>query len=1076
MSFQDIFRRHQAALLGSVALALSLSLTSAEATQICAGTPSNLGGVPSIGISADCVVSATEQPVGPTTGAVIPSATTTQRLFPQGSIGSITIDPGAGIVNVGNGGLGEAIVAGGGISLGTITNDGFLGSDSQTNSTVNILQNSPVIINNGTRAGSTRDSAVIATFSSVGQTAAIFGGGLPGGTVSGDVTINQGSAMSAGSILSHSPTFSAGVTVARASGDVNINNFQGTISGPSGVTANTSGSISIVNGINANATGEILSTVENAGAIVIANTNPGDPTLVPTSLSIVNNIGSRIAGFGGDFGSAIFVGELAGGADAGTIVNHGTVTAPGIGFALLRIGGTPGGGVTFTNDGTVNGAIVLGNPLDKFVAQGGLVNGTIIAPTGTGQIEVAADTRINGAIASSTGGVPGDRSSINLGLNFGAVTFTSDAALNVSHDPGNAPLNNAVFFSQVSADLRTTQDGTGTINYLFETDINQSVGTASEGLKALNLLSGGSLLRTTGSSYFVADTTIGSGARLTFVPDASFTGHGGVSKPGNGNVISGNLAVNGILDLGSGTLGIASGPGSSTGNFTTASGSQILTTITSDGPNDSRVGQTEATVTGSENLGQVINAGQTSLANGTTIVPTIANGVTISDGARFNLITSGGENGGSPAILGSDVRATSVGDVDFGVFRGDSILINGLAADIYLLANPAAAAGQVLGDIDLGGAGNNAALVSTFVEFANPTGQAEGQTLFAELLSIPSSEEIATALTQLSPDTSGGASQGASAAQGASSSAVGGRADVVQAALSGTETGIAAGEAAGQPIGVWGQFYGFNALQDRRRGVEGYSALGGGMVMGVDTKVSDDVVIGGAFSYGQTRIDGRGTLSNNRTDVDSYQASLYGVLQGAPWYIQSQIGFAFQEFDSTRSVTVGAINETPVADFGGSVFSAGLSGGYPVSLGALTITPSVSLDYVYSEQGGYTETNAPTTALVVSSNRDESIRSGLSTSVSTNYKLESGDQFVPEVHLGWFHEFQATESNSVSSFAFGSTSFLSRGAKPAKDALNAGTSLNYSNDEGVSVSVQYDAEFKDRYLSNVLSVRARWEF
>ena len=207
--------------------------------------------------------------------------------------------------------------------------------------------------------------------------------------------------------------------------------------------------------------------------------------------------------------------------------------------------------MTLINDGTVTGGVLLGNPLDKFVAQGGIVNGTIFSPTGDGQVEIDADTRVNGAIASSTGATPGDRSSVDLDLNFGVVTFTSDASLNVGHDPNNAALNSSVFFSHVAADLRNTQDGQGTVNYLFETDIRQSVGTGIAGLKALNFLSGASSLTTSSMSYFVADTTIGSGAKLTLIPDASFTNHGGVSKPGNGNVLSGNVTVNGILDLGS---------------------------------------------------------------------------------------------------------------------------------------------------------------------------------------------------------------------------------------------------------------------------------------------------------------------------------------------------------------------------------------------------------------------------------------------------------------------------------------------------------------------------------------------
>ena len=281
-----------------------------------------------------------------------------------------------------------------------------------------------------------------------------------------------------------------------------------------------------------------------------------------------------------------------------------------------------------------------------------------------------------------------------------------------------------------------------------------------------------------------------------------------------------------------------------------------------------------------------------------------------------------------------------------------SVLINGLASDVYLVANPGAAAGETLGNLALNVPASD--IIDRLVEFASPTGRAEGQTLFAELLSIPTAAEVETALTQLAPDVSGGASQGASAAQGGASATVGARAEGVQTALLTGETGVAAGDDLLQaPIGVWGQAYGFNALQDARRGVQGFSALGGGFAAGVDTKVADNVVAGAALSYGRTRVDGRGTLSNNRTDVDSYQASFYGVYQGEPWYVQSQVGYAFQQFDARRSVNVGALSERPVADFDGQVFSGGVSAGYPLNIGDIRFTPSVSLDYVHAQQDGY---------------------------------------------------------------------------------------------------------------------------
>lgn len=1078
MSFGEFLRQHKFVLAGSVALTAIGLASETQATQICVGVPSALGGAPEgiITLAADCTVTSAEQLVTPTNTDQIPAATGTQFLF-SGILGAnVTVEQGAGIVNVGNGANGSAILSFGGPSFASVTNDGFLASDSNLASTVNVLQNGPVIINNGTGMGSTRETSVIGMFSPTGGTAAVFAGGPFGGTVSGDVTINQGSASSAGSILSHSPTNSSGISVHRTSGNVAIHNFQGTISGPVGINVNTSGTVSIVNGIDANATGEISATVNDIPAIGIANFNPADPTLVPSSISITNNIGSTISAAGGQTGSAIFIAEIGPGATAGTITNHGTISTPGdLGFAFIRPIGVAGGGITLSNDGTITGEIVLNNTQDKVVMQGGVINGTILAPTGTGSAEISADSRLNGALASSTGAVIGDRSSVDLGLNFGELAFTADAALSVGHDPRNAVLNNNVFFSQLSADLRATQDGTGTVNYLFGTDINQSVGTASAGLKALNFLSGESLLRTSGASYHVAKSTIGSGAKLTLVPDIGgpvFNG-GGFSK--SGNRLAGDLTINGTLDLGSGTLLLSSGPGGSTGSVTVAAGGTLETTIVSNGPNDSRAGQTEATVSGSEGLGQIVNSGTVAIASGARIVPTIAAGVNVSDGARYNFITSGGEDGGPAASVGNGILVSSAGDVDFGLFRGDSILINGLASDVYLVANPGAAAGTVLENLAVNVSAGD--IVDRLVEFASPTGQAEGQTLFAELLSIPTAAEIEVALTQLTPDVSGGASQGASAAQGGASTTVNARAEGVQNALLTGETGVAAGEdPLTAPIGIWGQAYGFNALQDARRSVQGFSAVGGGVAVGVDAKFVDSFVAGAALSYGQTRVDGRGSLSSNRTDVDSYQATLYGVYHGDPWYVQSQVGYAFQQFDARRSVNVGALSETPTADFDGDVFSVGASAGYPLNIGDVLFTPSVSLDYVQSRQDAYTETGAPTTALSVNENRDESLKAGLLARVSKSYELDGGGKISPEFRLGWFHEMKADAPNSVSQFAFGSSPFTTRGATPARDSINLGAGVKFLDVDGFSGEIHYDSEFKDRYLGNTLTIKARWQF
>lgn len=364
LSIFSFVQRQRQALLTTVAFSSVFFPIESQAAQVCVGAPFFLGGASdgTIVLGSDCTVSAAEQPAIPSANATVPAPTTTQNLIVGTAISEIVIEQGAGILNIGNGVLGQAILSGsiGGASVGTITNDGFLSTDSHFAATVTVSQPTALVINNGTSAGSTTQTAVIATHDQLVPigSSAIFAGGFVGQPLqTGDITINQGSANSAGSIIHHGTQFGPAIFVGNTSGNVVINNFQGEIVGPSPIAIDTAGSISIVNGIDANAVGVIRTTKDNITAIAAGTGIFGPNT--PTSLTVVNNIGSTISANGGATGSALFIGEVGSGVSAGTITNHGIISTPGdVGFALLRPTGVAGGGVTLINDGTITGEII----------------------------------------------------------------------------------------------------------------------------------------------------------------------------------------------------------------------------------------------------------------------------------------------------------------------------------------------------------------------------------------------------------------------------------------------------------------------------------------------------------------------------------------------------------------------------------------------------------------------------------------------------------------------------------------------------------------------------------------------
>lgn len=1000
--------------------------------------------------TSDCVVTQAEQPVVSTGTA---TATDIQLLSAGANISHLKIDAGAAIVNAGDNGTSGYAIRASGVSIAKITNDGFIASQAYGSAgTISVFRDANFTLHNGTESGSTEDSALIFTFqtpttSSPSSTVSVYGS-LQNQSFA-EVSIIQGSEQSAGAIIHADEDEGQAIVVAGAFNGVDIQNRQGSIQGGSAITVYTPGPVSIINGIDADSTGSIISQAERGTSIFVDKgfVDPHQFQLEPSIVSIVNNVGSEILAEG-FLSYAVAIGDV----DGGTIHNYGTIASEE-GWAYFRSGAT-GNKVVITNEGQMTGNIFLGNN-DELIMSGGVITGSVAAFTDQGLVIIDADARLNGSIISTTGvtydpitGAP-DPTSIDIDFNFGLVSFRNDSTLTVGEYPRYDHLNDGIPFSLVSSTIETETDGTGALNILYLSYFTQSIGTSSAGLREVNFLSELSQLKT-GTEYYVAETSVGSGAELYLPLDQT---------------ISGNLTIYGGLYLNDTELTLAQGPIGTQGDFTTASTSMLYTLVTADGV----VGEVSGGA--SNDLGQIFVNGNAFIADGTTITAEIDQGVTISSGATYLFID--GNEASSETILGNAVLTESDGMI-WGVYRGDSALIEGSDSvyDIFLVADPGSLATELVNELT-GDTGEG--LGEVLGELASDTTTTEALELFTNLTSLPTSEEIQVALTQLAPSTSGGAIQGSSAAIDAATSAVTARSDIVASALFGGETGMSAGDEYSE-IGIWMQPYGFSAAQDERKGFDGYGADGYGFAFGVDKKLSPDFAFGGALSYGYTKVDGKGILSANQTEVDNYQAALYGVYSTSEWIAQVQVAYAVQVFDSVRQVTVGAISERPTANYDGSAFSSIAMLGRLVHAGDFTFTPTATIAYSFSQQDSYTEENAPTTALSVEEGDAESLKTALGLRVQYVRETVSGDIWKPEMRLGWQYEHLADAPESIAKFAFGSSSFTSSGAQPAKSSALVGAGLTYTTADGFSLSGQYNAEIKDAYLSNTATLMLRWEF
>jgi outer membrane autotransporter protein len=306
------------------------------------------------------------------------------------------------------------------------------------------------------------------------------------------------------------------------------------------------------------------------------------------------------------------------------------------------------------------------------------------------------------------------------------------------------------------------------------------------------------------------------------------------------------------------------------------------------------------------------------------------------------------------------------------------------------------------------------------------------------------------------------------------SSVIGARQDEVRVASNGS-SGVSTGEAE-QGRGFWIQGFGFKGDQDKRGGIDGYSASTGGFAFGGDALVGNgDFRVGAVVSYASTGVDGEGANASNRTDIDSYQGTLYGSWNTGTWYVDAALGYARHTYDTKRLVTVGLVTDTVTGSHDGNQYLAKIGGGYPIQWGKVIFTPLASATYVHLDQDGYTETGTAGAALVVNDTQTDSFRTGLGAKVKL--PLSDGSyKTAVEARAIWNHEFGDNSQDITARFAAGGSSFTTNGVSLARDSANLGLGLNMTSVNGQTLSVNYDADVKSDYTGHTASVQFRYDF
>lgn len=488
----------------------------------------------------------------------------------------------------------------------------------------------------------------------------------------------------------------------------------------------------------------------------------------------------------------------------------------------------------------------------------------------------------------------------------------------------------------------------------------------------------------------------------------------GATLTGSGTV-NGNVTNLGTIDLAAGTLNV-----SGDALFKTDSVLRTLIAPTAHG--------------------QLAVTGLATFEHAALLKPVIQ-GATVKTGDTYTVLTSTGLNGRPDIVSNGLVQWVVANDPN----------------NLVLTANVNSA--NVTGV-----SGGGATVLNALLSSSNP--------LALQLQNLDNEQQVRNAAEQLRPETNGASMQAVLGVTDKVQGLVDTRLDNVHLASMQGKRGIATGDQA-NGSGLWVQAFGFQGDQDRRSGVDGYNANAFGFAAGADTLLSGEKVrVGAALSYANSNIEDDGQRRGNRTDIDSFQGTVYSSWLFDGWYLNGSVGIGQHQFDSKKLVLNNAVSGNHDAwQYGGK-----LDAGRPFRIGNATLVPVASVAYSHLSQDSYTEKGIG--AQRVSQDDTDSLRTGFGAKAILPL-MDGGVRAGLELRAIWLHEFGDRSQDTTAQFTGGGSSFTVKGVRLARDAANLGASLKFSGtNDGMeqSLAFSYDAEVKSQYVSHTGRVQARFDF
>jgi uncharacterized protein with beta-barrel porin domain len=276
--------------------------------------------------------------------------------------------------------------------------------------------------------------------------------------------------------------------------------------------------------------------------------------------------------------------------------------------------------------------------------------------------------------------------------------------------------------------------------------------------------------------------------------------------------------------------------------------------------------------------------------------------------------------------------------------------------------------------------------------------------------------------------------------------------------------------------------------QDATGEIESFDYDGFSITAGADYRVTDELVVGGAFTYSNQETEFDQTInstSGQEIDGDFYTISAYGsYFLPNDFYIDGVISYGWIDYDATRRIVIvsetaePSVDETANADYDGNQFAISVGAGRDFYFDEISLSPFFRLAYLDADIDAYTETGANGLGFAFEEQDIDSLTTQLG--LQASYSISTGFGVVlPYARGVWVHEFE-DEDPIVARYAsdpFGLSTFTITPVDRTENYGRLGGGVSATLPNGWSGFVDYETIVGiDDFSSHQILAGVRAEF